>query len=192
MNNISSKDKLINATIEAVYTSGLYSVTTAKIAKIANLSEAMIYKHFENKDKMIIQAFMEVKAELNSSVESKITKEMDFDTQFCSIWQAHVDYFIQNPKNLRVINQIEHSNFMTDEIRSGCLKMSKSVMTFFQSGIEQQILKPMHIEVAIALFFSPILSIAESIIDKRIDKSEELFDLCFKATMDALKVTMKR
>lgn len=182
---------MINATIEALFSNGLHGVTTAKIAKIANLSEAMIYKHFVNKNKMMISAFMNIKAELNCFVESKITPEMDFEAKFYHIWRAHVDYFIQEPKNLTVINQIEHSNFMTDEIRSDCLEMSRSVISFFHRGIEENIFKPMHIEIAIALFFSPILSLAESIIEKRIEGSERMFDLCFQSTRDAFYITVK-
>ena len=191
MKNVSSKKKLINATIEAIYLNGLSSVTTAKIAKIANLSEAMIYKHFGNKDEMIKDSFMEIKADLNSYVQSKIIPDMDFETKCYNIWLAYVDYFIQNHKNLRVLNQVEHSNYMTDKIRDDYLNRSRTVITFFQSGIEQNIFKPMHIEIAVALFFSPILSIAESIIEKRLDRSEETLNMCYNSTMDALKIRRK-
>lgn len=188
---MSSKDKLINATIEAIFTEGLYGVTTAKIAEKAELSEAMIYKHFKNKSQMIIQTFLGIKAELNQFIESKIAGEKDFEAICYKIWLANVDYFVQNSKKLRVLNQVEHSNFMSDDIRSECLNMSRSVMTFFKSGIEQNIFKDMHAEVAIALFFSPILSIAESIIEKRIDRSEQILNMCFESTMDAMKICHK-
>lgn len=188
MKFISSKDKLINATIEAIYTNGLHSVTTAKIAKTAKLSEAMIYKHFGNKNEMIIESFMFIKLGLNSFVESKITMKMDFKTKSYNIWLAHVDYFIDNYKHLRVLNQVEYSNYMTDEIREECLILSKSVITFFKTCIKQNIFKDIHLEIAVALFFSPILSISESIIEKRLDRSEKILNICYESTMDALRV----
>ncbi len=188
MNIISSKDRLINATIEAIYKNGLHSVTTAKIAKTAKLSEAMIYKHFGNKDEMIIESFMMIKSSLNSYIQSKITPEMDFEATSYNIWLAHVDYFINNYKHLRVLNQVEYSNYMTDKIREECLTLSKSVITFFKNGIKLNIFKDMHIEIAVALFFSPILSISESIIEKRLDRTEDILLMCYESTMDALKI----
>lgn len=188
MEKVTSKERLIDATIEAIYTNGLNSVTTAKIAKQAKLSEAMIYKHFANKDEMIIASFMLIKVELNSYVKSKITKDMNFEITSYIIWLSHVEYFVNNPKKLRVLNQFEHSNYMTDLIREECLVLSRLVMGVFNKGIESNIFKPMHIEVAIALFFSPILSIAESIIENRLPKTEEMLKLMYNSTMAGLKI----
>lgn len=184
----SSKDRLIEATIEAIYLNGLHSVTTSKIAKQAKLSEAMIYKHFGNKDEMIVISFMNIKLRLNNYIESKIENIMDLNTVTYNVWLAHVDFFINNPTNLRVLNQFEHSNYMTDKISEECLKFSSVIISIFESGIKQGIYKEMHIEVAIALFFSPILSIADSIINKRIIKTEAMLKLLYDSTMLSLKV----
>ncbi|MGL1893532.1 MAG: TetR/AcrR family transcriptional regulator [Spirochaetaceae bacterium] len=188
MKNPNSKDKLISATIEAIYTNGLNSVTTAKIAKQAKLSEAMIYRHFGNKDEMIIASYMEIKTELNDSVKINLSDEMYFNQTSYSIWLSHVDFFIDNPKKLRVLNQVEHSNLVTDTIRENCLELSQIAISFFEKGIKNNMFKPMHIEVAIALYFSPILSIAESIIRKRIIKSEVMLKQLYDSTMLGLKL----
>lgn len=183
-----SKDKLIIATIEAIYTNGLHSVTTAKIAKEANLSEAMIYKHFGNKDHMIIESFMFIKIELNNFVLSKLTGSRDMRVESYNIWLANLDFFLNNPKYLRVLTQFEHSNYMTDSIKNDCLALIDVLISFFESGISKGIFKNMHIDIATALFFSPILTIAESIIDGRLERSKEVLDLVFHSTLDALTV----
>lgn len=183
----SSKDKLIDATMETIYINGLHSITTAKIAKEAKLSEAMIYRHFGSKKEMIIATFMEIKKELNSYVEHQLPNNSDFDTKSYSIWLSHIEYFLNNPKKLRVLNQFEHSNYMTDAIREECLKLSSTVIEFFHQGIQQNTIKTMHIEIAIALFFSPILSITESIIEKRIEKTDKTLKLLYKSTMSSIK-----
>ena len=102
MDKRSSKDKLISATIEAICENGLHSVTTAKIANKAKLSEAMIYKTFGNKDDMIIASFLEIKKELNNYVISRLDSTMDFESKNYSIWQSHLNYFMGNPQHLIV------------------------------------------------------------------------------------------
>jgi AcrR family transcriptional regulator len=183
----SSRNKLIDATIEAIYLNGLHSVTTSKIAKTAHLSEAMIYRHFGNKDEMILESFLSIKADLNRFVESGISDENNFDRTSHEIWTGHVNYFLNNPPKLSVLNQVEHSNYMTDEIRQNCLSLSEFVIRYFSRGIEQNLFKPMHIEIAIALYFSPLLNIAESIIEKRMENSEENLSLLYTSTMAAFK-----
>ena len=188
MLNDTSKQKLLNSTLKVIFENGLNNVTTAKIAKNAKLSEAMIYKLFTNKDKLIIETFLNIKKELNNVVMSKIIDKLSFEAKCYNIWRAHLEFFVINKDKLSVINQIEHSKYMTDSLREKCLIYSNFSISFFNDGIKNNYFKNINIEIAIALFFSPLLSIAESIINKRLDKSEEILKICFLATMDSLKL----
>lgn len=185
---MTSKEKLINATIDTIYYEGLNGVTTAKIAKAAGLSEAMIYKTFGNKDKMIVGSFMFIKTELNRYVLSKMSDSADYITQCRNIWYANLDFLVGNKKYLRVISQFEHSSYMTLEVRDECFNLIAAVFEFFKKGISNNFFKNMHYEIAVALFFAPILSIAESIVDKRISRTDENLEIIYNSTMDAMRL----
>lgn len=187
MSRLTSKDKLIEATIEAVYESGLHSVTTAKIAQKAGLSEAMIYKHFGNKDEMITDTFMWIKQRLNKSVTRRWYLEEDFDRKKHHIWYGNVEFLTQHPKMLMYIIHFEHSKYMTDEIRNACLNIITDITDFFADSVDKGLLKPMPIELAIALFFSPILTLSEAIVSRRLEHTEPILTLAFNSTMAALE-----
>lgn len=186
MEKVSSKDRLIKATIKSMYEHGLNSITTSKIAKEAKLSEAMIYKNFGNKDELIIESFMLIKKELNRAIAERMNSEKSFHERCFDIWSAHVDFFTSNKKYLRVLSQFEHSSYMTEEIREKSLSMMSLVISFFQEGIELGKFKNMNIEIAIALFFAPILSISESINENRLEGSDKTLAFIFESTMDSI------
>lgn len=187
---MTSKDKLINATIDTIYSQGLNSVTTAKVAKAAGLSEAMIYKTFGNKDEMIVKSFMHIKVALNSFVLSRMSESADFNEQSRNIWFANIEFLTSNKKYLMVISQFEHSSYMSSEVRGECFRLIEGIFEFFQKGKENNFFKEMHYEIAVALFFAPILSISESIVDGRMEKSKENLEIIYRSTIDAITIHM--
>lgn len=183
---LTSKEKLMQATIEAVFESGLHSVTTAKIAKKANLSEAMIYKIFDNKADMIVDSFMQIKTGLNDFVVSRLVGVENFEQQCYVLWLGQLDYFVDNEAYLSTLIQFEHSKYMTDSIRSDCYTIITPLIGYFERGVELNLFKPMDIEIVNALFFTPILSLAESIVSGRLEKNQGTLELIFKGSMKAI------
>jgi len=186
MITLSSKERLIQATIEAIYKNGLHSVTTAKIAKIANLSEAMIYKNFDSKDELIVEAFMSIKDALNNAVKVSIDAAKPFMEQCYDVWFTHINFFVENEAYLRVVAQFEQSNHMTEDIRNECLFRIDHILVLFRKGIQFGIFKEMDIEVLNALFFAPILALSDSFIKKRLEMNELTLKIAFDSTMQAL------
>ncbi|MDA3845851.1 MAG: TetR/AcrR family transcriptional regulator [Vallitaleaceae bacterium] len=186
MQNLSSKERLIKATVEAIYENGLHSVTTAKIAKKAELSEAMIYKHFGSKDDMIVETFMSIKEALNSAVEASIDTGKSYEAQCYDVWLGHIVFFVEHEAYLRMIAQFEQSNYMTEAIRTTCLVKISTILNLFEKGIELGVFKPAHIEIVSAFFFAPILALSDSFIHKRLVMDEATLKLAFDSTMKAL------
>jgi AcrR family transcriptional regulator len=183
---LTSKEKLINATIEVISESGLHSVTTAKIAKKAKLSEAMIYKNFGNKDHMIVESFLKIKKGLNDFVLSRLLGIENFEAQLYALWLGQFDYFVTNKDYLSVLVQFEHSKYMTEGIRSSCYKTISPLVAYFEKGVKLNIFKPMDIEILNALYFAPILSLAESIVSGRLEQNQETLDFVFEGSMKAI------
>jgi AcrR family transcriptional regulator len=183
---LTSKEKLINATIEVISESGLHSVTTAKIAKKAKLSEAMIYKNFGNKDHMIVESFLKIKKGLNDFVVSRLQGIENFEAQLYALWLGQFDYFVTNKDYLSVLIQFEHSKYMTESIRSSCYETISPLIAYFEKGVKLNMFKPMNIEILNALYFSPILSLAESIVSGRLEKNQEILDFVFEGSMKAI------
>jgi AcrR family transcriptional regulator len=184
----SSRDKLIQAAIEAVYESGLHGVTTAKISMKASLSDAMIYKNFNNKDDLLVAAFLWIKRALNDRILSKLQTCEQFEEKCREVWYGHLDFFTNNPSYLAFIVQFEHSKYMTDELRQDCLSMLSSVIAIFEEGVKKGIFKDMEMPLVSILFFSPMLDLSEAIVQKRVEKSDDVLNLAYESILESLKM----
>ena len=60
--SIDKKKALVKATIELVNNNGFHATPMSKIAKMANVSPATIYLYFENKQDLLNQTYIDVKA----------------------------------------------------------------------------------------------------------------------------------
>jgi AcrR family transcriptional regulator len=72
---VSTRERILDAAAEVIGSQGLARATTKEIARAADLSEAMLYKHFENKQELFLRVLLErlpslsgVMAELPSCV----------------------------------------------------------------------------------------------------------------------------
>jgi hypothetical protein len=75
---------------------------------------------------------------------------------------------------------------MTESIRSSCYETISPLIAYFEKGVKLNMFKPMNIEILNALYFSPILSLAESIVSGRLEKNQEILDFVFEGSMKAI------
>lgn len=188
MSKITSKDKLINATIEVVYENGLYNVTTSKISKMASLSEAMIYKIFGSKDELVAESFIWIKGELYKYVDSKSNDQSGIDEQYYAVWLAHIDFFVENEKYLRFFSQFEKSKYMTEEVSQKSYVKVANVIELYEKGVKAGKFKSMDIEILNILFFAPILALSDLIVKGKVSKDKKTLKTTFESIMNALSV----
>ncbi len=187
MSKITSKEKLIEATIDCVWKNGLHSVTTAKIAKVAGLSEAMIYKHFGNKDDLVVESYLWLKKSLYQYVAGQMDPNQEILEQSRTIWFSQFNFFVETPAYLSMLTQIEHSNYLTSDLRSKGEILVEPLFDLYDHGVKQGIFKPLDREVVVALFLPPILTLAEAIINGRMKHDPLMLEQAYECTIKGIR-----
>jgi AcrR family transcriptional regulator len=95
---------LLNATLKLVNNNGFHDAPMSKIAKMAAVSPATIYIYFENKQDLINQLYLEVKAEFSAYAFKNYNEEQCIKDSFKQVWMNIADF---------KLNQIEASNFLS-------------------------------------------------------------------------------
>ena len=67
----SKKDALLNAAIESYAKYGEQGLTTKNLAKVADCSEALIYRHFKSKDDLLRACYLRLHKKLNAVFEDR-------------------------------------------------------------------------------------------------------------------------
>ena len=114
----SSKQRLLDATLELIATKGLHNSPMAKISERSRVSAGAIYNYFPNKEALINYLYLD----LNKAVIEAIFKEYDhklsYKKRFIELCKRLLDYFLSHPHQFSYIEQCSISPLISSEIRA--------------------------------------------------------------------------
>ena len=87
----SKKDALLDAAIESYAKNGEQGLTTKNLAKAANCSEALIYRHFKSKDDLLRACYLRLHKKANEHFEPLVIPE---DATLSRIAEICMDYWM--------------------------------------------------------------------------------------------------
>jgi AcrR family transcriptional regulator len=98
MKEISERQKeIIEAAGKLLSNSGVSGLTTKKLAQEMGFSEAAIYRHFENKEAIIVGLMEFLKADMDQRLAAAIKENNTPESKFKAIFKSQFDFFSENP-----------------------------------------------------------------------------------------------
>ena len=98
MKEISERQKeIIEAAGKLLSNSGVSGLTTKKLAQEMGFSEAAIYRHFENKEAIIVGLLEFLKADMDQRLAAAIKENNTPESKFKAIFKSQFDFFSENP-----------------------------------------------------------------------------------------------
>ncbi|MEJ6400959.1 TetR/AcrR family transcriptional regulator [Nicoliella lavandulae] len=94
---------------------GLLDMTTAKIAKAANVSPATIYIHYQDKKDLLSRLYEEVKAHLQSGMDEVIDDNATIDDQVHAIIEFSIKQYHKFPDEFNFIRVLWNNHELLDE-----------------------------------------------------------------------------
>lgn len=171
---ITTREKLIQATMELVNEFGFNNTPTSKIAKMAGFSEATIYKHFSSKDELITEVFLSIKTDLDRAVIKDTEDIMNSRAKTTKVLNNYLDYFLIHSHQLKYYLQFIHSNYMNQMIHEKGRDRLENINQQIIKNIEIGFLKDMPISFYEAFVHVPILEIARAYHDGELKLTDEL------------------
>ena len=104
-----TRQALIDATASLVAERGFHTVRIADIGAAAGVSGAAIYRHFANKDELLVAVFESVVADLISGARSAITTSESLIDTLAKLIDAHVTFALNRGDVIRVYDQEAHN-----------------------------------------------------------------------------------
>lgn len=144
--NISSKSEikrkaLIDATIELVNNNGFHATPMSKIAKMAGVSAGTIYLYFENKQDLVDQVYLEVKAAFTSYAFRNYNEEMSMEKGFETIWKNIAEFKLKEVEEAYFLSQCDNTPIVAEPVRQQGLKHLQPLLDLWEKGQEQGIIK---------------------------------------------------
>jgi AcrR family transcriptional regulator len=177
--SIEKRNALIKATISLVNNNGFHATPMSKIARIANVSPATIYLYFENKQDLVNQTYIEVKAAYTQYAFATYNKNMSVEKGFEIIWKRIADFKLKECEHAMFLAQCDNTPMIDAPSLQEGIKHLQPLLDLWERGKEAGIIKPLSNYLLYAYAINPLsfLMMAEKRGSFKLDKihSEEAY-----------------
>ncbi|RLJ67208.1 TetR family transcriptional regulator [Lacinutrix venerupis] len=154
--SIDKRNALVKATIELVNNNGFHATPMSKIAKMAKVSPATIYLYFENKQDLVNQTYIEVKAQYTSYAFETYNETMSVEEGFKLIWNRIADFKLKECENAMFLAQCDNTPMIDEESRQEGIKHLQPLLDLWERGRKEGIIKPLSDYLLYAYAINPL------------------------------------
>jgi len=150
------REALVKATISLVNNNGFHAAPMSKIAKMAEISPGTIYLYFENKQDLINQVYIEVKAAFSTFAFKDYDDHFSVEKGFENIWKNIAEFKLKEVEEAMFLSQCDNTPMMDESSRMEGLKHLQPLLYLWERGKKEGILKPVSPYMLYAFSIYPI------------------------------------
>lgn len=174
-----------NAAVAEVLHSGLAGASVARIAKRASVSAGTIYLYFPNKEALLQQIYLEIKAEFHHAMMLEVSTSVSHGDNINRMWFCLLAWLQNHPNDFLFSEFINSSQLLDDVGQAEIRQMADEVSHLLQSAIDDGTLAKTPLPAIKAVLIAPMLHLMRqaAIMKTEIDPStmETTFALIWEA-----------
>jgi AcrR family transcriptional regulator len=150
------REALVRATINLVNNHGFHAAPMSKIAKMAEVSPGTIYLYFENKQDLVNQAYIEVKAAFSKFAFKDYKADFSVEKGFENIWKNIAEFKLIEVEEAMFLSQCDNTPIIDEPSRMEGLKHLQPLLDLWERGKKEGIIKPVSSYMLYAFSIYPI------------------------------------
>ncbi|MCT4698832.1 TetR/AcrR family transcriptional regulator [Tenacibaculum haliotis] len=154
--SIDKRNALVKATIGLVNNNGFHATPMSKIAKMANVSPATIYLYFENKQDLVNQTYIDVKAKYTDYAFATFDEKIAVEEGFKLIWHRIADFKLRECENAMFLAQCNNTPMIDELSRQEGIKHLQPLLDLWTRGKKEGIIKSMSDYLLYAYAINPL------------------------------------
>ena len=135
------RNAILDAATSLFAERGLAAAPTSEISRRADVAEGTLFTYFETKDDLINSLYREIKLELADAMMSDFPRKKNVRTRLRHVWDRYVNWGIANPKQRKVLAQLQVSEVVTKESKDAGGAPFVEFQTMIRDAIEQRIFR---------------------------------------------------
>jgi AcrR family transcriptional regulator len=141
---------------------GLTAAPTSEISKQAGVAEGTLFTYFTTKDDLINALYREIKLELADAMVSDFPRKKNVRTRLRHVWDRYVNWGIANPKQRKVLAQLQVSEVLTKESKDAGSAPFVEFQIMIRDAIEQRVFRN---DFPVELISKSLAALVEAAID---------------------------
>jgi AcrR family transcriptional regulator len=179
---------LLNATLSLVINNGFHDAPMSKIAKLAEVSPATIYIYFENKQDLINQLYLEIKATYSTQAFENYDVNQPIKESFQQIWFNIANFKINQVEEANFLSQCDNTPMIDEESRQKGLKHLQPLLDLWERGQQKGIIKLISPYLLYAYSIYPLAFLTTMQQNDSFKLTEKNLNEAFLAAWDSIKV----
>ena len=185
--SIDKRNALIKATIELVNNNGFHAAAMSKIAQMANVSPATIYLYFKNKQDLVNQTYIEVKAKYTQYAFETYDENMTIEAGFELIWNRIADFKLKECENAFFLAQCDNTPMIDEQSRQEGIKHLQPLLDLWMRGKKEGVIKPYANYVLYAYSINPLSFLMMAQKQDAFHLNKEHLEDAFQAAWNSIK-----
>jgi AcrR family transcriptional regulator len=160
-----SEDKrnaILDAATRVFAERGLTDAPTSEISKRADVAEGTLFTYFETKDDLINSLYREIKLELADAMMSDFPRKKNVRTRLRHVWDRYLNWGVANPKQRKVLAQLQVSEVLTKESRAAGGAPFVEFQTMIRDAIDGRVFRD---DLPVELISKSLAVLVEATID---------------------------
>ena len=178
---------ILQATLALITENGFHATPIAMVAKEANVGAGTIYRYFESKEVLINELYAELKEHMGQAMMQQHNPAGTIKDKFYRYWLNLYHYFISNPQEFQFLEQYATSPYITQVTKEENQRHYLPVIEFLQEGMQQQVLRPMPIELMTALVYNAVTATVKLHLSAELSITDEVLQLALQSSWDGVK-----
>ena len=141
---------------------GLAAAPTSEISKRAGVAEGTLFTYFKTKDDLINALYREIKVELADAMMSDFPRKKNVRTRLRHVWDRYVNWGIANPRQRKVLAQLQVSEALTKESRDAGGAPFVEFQTMIRDAIDGRVFRN---DLPVELISRSLAALVEATID---------------------------
>jgi len=179
---------LLNATLSLVINNGFHDAPMSKIAKLAEVSPATIYIYFENKQDLINQLYLEIKATYSTQAFENYDVNQPIKESFQQIWFNIANFKINQVEEANFLSQCDNTPMIDEESRQKGLKHLQPLLDLWERGQQKGVIKLISPYLLYAYTIYPLAFLTTMQQNDSFKLTEKNLNEAFLAAWDSIKV----
>lgn len=181
------RELILSATLKLITANGFDATPMSAIAIEAGVAAGTIYLYFKNKDELINELFLEMKARMMNSVTAGYDKTLSVENSMEFIWKNYVHHIMTKPVEFRFCELFSNSPHISRITKDEGIRILKPVRELFERGRKEKIIKNLPDEVVTAQLFSPIHNLVKLHLSEQFNLTDKIINTVFKLCWESIK-----
>lgn len=143
------KEKILRGALDLFTEKGFDGVSIALIIKHSGVSNGAMYHHFNSKEELINQLYLQTREELAEYFTDLFEEATGIREKFYLFWSASIKWAIKNQKKKKYLDMFSHSPYINKIWTNNALKNLGSMVALIEEATKSEVIMDMDINYLI-------------------------------------------